>query len=280
MPLVSSTLTKMFSIPFAAFVFVALLSVASVGWAQSSKGRLEFEVASLKPNTDARGGSIARTPGGLTARNAAFSILIEMAFQTKLLDLGGVPDSLRSKRFDIVAKAAGKISGDEYWAMLRTLLEDRFKLAYHRETHEAQVYALVVGKKGVDLGPKISLSADAGCPVNPNGSNYCGVQAQPGRMIGQRVYMARIARELSPFAGRPVQDQTGLAGAYDFQLIWTPDQFRSDDGKVKFLNGDPIDPAGPSFFTAIQEQLGLKLQSRKGQVETLVIDHAESPAEN
>jgi uncharacterized protein (TIGR03435 family) len=99
-------------------------------------------------------------------------------------------------------------------------------------------------------------------------------------MIGQRVPMARIARELAPFAGRPVQDETGLAGAFDFRLTWTPDQFRSADGRVVHLNGNPIDPSGPSFFTAVEEQLGLKLESKQGQIETLVIDHAESPSEN
>ena len=87
-------------------------------------------------------------------------------------------------------------------------------------------------------------------------------------MTGQRVSMARIARELSLFAGRPVQDQTGLAGSFDFQLTWTPD----DDAS--------LDSSGPSLFVAIQEQLGLKLEARKGQVEILVIDQAEQPAEN
>ena len=98
-------------------------------------------------------------------------------------------------------------------------------------------------------------------------------------MNGDRVPMARIAQEFTAFAGRPVQDQTGLAGAFDFQLTWTPDQFRSED-RVKYLNGDPIDPSGPSFFTAIQEQLGLKLEPKKGPVEFLMIDHAEEPSEN
>jgi len=211
---------------------------------------MEFDVASVKANQDVKGGSIARTPGGLIARNAPFSTLIEMAFQTKLLDLAAVPDSLRSERFDIVAKASEKLSGDQYWEMLRALLEDRFQLKYRRETREAQLYALILAK-GKSLGPQISRSANPDCPVNPSGTDFCGVQARPGWMNGQRVSMARIARELSPFAGRPVQDQTALEGAFDFQLQWTPDQFRSDDGKIKYLNADPIDPAGPSFFTAI-----------------------------
>ena len=93
--------------------------------------------------------------------------------------------------------------------------------------------------------------------------------------------MARIARELSPFAGRPVQDETGLTGSFDFQLTWTPDpgESRQDLEKLKAA-GIPFDPSGPSFFAAVQEQLGLKLESKKGRTETLVIDHAERPAGN
>jgi uncharacterized protein (TIGR03435 family) len=265
--------------------FIAIASIALFGTQRAASGqpptdRLEFEVASVKVNHDNVGGSLARTPGGLTARNAEFTRLIELAFQTRQVDLSRVPEPLRSERFDIVAKASGKISGDRYWEMLRTLLEDRFHIKYHRETRNVSVYALSFAKKGAELGAKISHSADPNCPVNPSGRDFCGVQDRPGWMNGQRVPMPRIAQELSAFAGRPVQDQTGLSGAFDFQLTWTPDQFRSDDGKVKLLNGEPIDPSGPSFFTAIQEQLGLKLESKKGPVEFLVIDHAEQPSEN
>jgi hypothetical protein len=124
-------------VTFATFVGIALVDSPQVGWAQ----RPEFEVASINPNKDNRGGSIVRTPGGLTATNAEFSRLIEMAFQTRLIDLSRVPDSLRYERFDIVAKAAGKISGDQYWEMLQTLLQDRFKLMYHRERKDAPLYA-------------------------------------------------------------------------------------------------------------------------------------------
>jgi len=197
-----------------------------------------------------------------------------------MLDLSRVPDSLRSKRFDIVAKAAGKISGDQYWEMLQALLEDRFRLKYHRETKDAQVYALILAKKGTTFGPKLSRSAAADCPVNPTSSDFCGVRTRPGLMIGQQVSMARIARELSPFAGRPVQDRTGLTGSFDFQLTWTPDEYVSNDGPVKQLNGVPLEWSGPSFFPAVQEQLGLKLVSKQGQVEMLVIDRAEQPSEN
>ena len=266
----------------AAMASLVLLNIRAVVWCQPQPPAdgPEFEVASIKLNKDDTGGSLARTPGGLTARNAEFIRLIERAFQTRQVDISRVPDPIRLARFDIIAKASGKISGDGYWAMLRRLLEDRFQLAYHRETRDVPLYALGFRKTGAELGPKINRSADPNCPVNPSASDFCGVQVRLGMLHGQRVSMPRIAQELTVFAGRPVQDQTGLAGAFDFQLTWTPDPFRSEDGKPKFLNGEPIDTSGPSLFTAIQEQLGLKLEPRKGPVEFLVIDHAEQPTEN
>ena len=99
-------------------------------------------------------------------------------------------------------------------------------------------------------------------------------------MIGQRVTMARIARELSAFAGRPVQDQTGLTGSFNFELTWTPDEYESSDGQAKLLNGSPVDTSSPSFFSAVQQQLGLKLEPKRRPVEILVIDHALNPSEN
>jgi uncharacterized protein (TIGR03435 family) len=153
-----------------------------------------------------------------------------MAFQTQLIDLSRVANSLRLEKFDIVAKASGKISGDQYWQMLQTLLQDLFKLRYHHETKEAPVYALILANHGKGLESKISRSADADCPADPNGSNFCGVRTTPGLIIGQRVSMARIARELSAFADRPIQDRTGLTGAFDFRLAWTPDDYISKDG--------------------------------------------------
>jgi uncharacterized protein (TIGR03435 family) len=257
-----------------------LLTCAALTRSAHAQPALKFEVASVKPNVSGAGAEMVRTPGGLTAINTEFSNLLEMAFQTRLIDLSRVPYSLRSQRFDIVAKAAGKISGDQYWEMLQNLLEDRFNLAFHREIKDAQVYSLVLAK-GTNPGPKLSRSVNAECPVNPDGANFCGVGSRPGMMSGQRVPMARIARELSPFAGRTVQDETGLTGSFDFQLTWTPDQGVSkiDGDKVKAA-GITLDPSGPSFFSAIQEQLGLKLQPKKGRVKILVIDHADRPSQN
>jgi uncharacterized protein (TIGR03435 family) len=99
-------------------------------------------------------------------------------------------------------------------------------------------------------------------------------------MIGQRVTMVRLARELSAFTDRPVQDQTGHSGSFDFQLTWTPDENVSTDGRRKLLNGAALDASGPTPYAAVQEQLGLRFQATRGQIEVLVIDHAEQPGEN
>jgi uncharacterized protein (TIGR03435 family) len=264
---------------FVVLAFVGILT-ARADWSQSGAGRLEFDVASVRVNKDGIGGSLVRTPGGLTVTNLGFDRLIEMALQTHLFDLSAVPEPLRSERFDIVAKATGKITGDQYWEMLRTLLEDRFGLKYHRSTKEAKVYRLIWAGRGNVLGPAISRSANPDCPVNPTGLSFCGVSAIPGMMIGQRVSMDRIACELSPFAGRPVQDQTGLTGVFDFHLTWAPDQEVTNNGGIKLVNGFSVDSSGPSFISAIHEQLGLKLEPANGQIEVFVIDRAEQPSDN
>jgi bla regulator protein blaR1 len=263
-----------------ATIGAALFSVPEASDAQPAANGRKFDVASVRLNKDAIGGSLVRTPGGMTAHNAEFSRLIEMAFQTRLTDLSQVPGPIRSARFDIVAKAERPISGDEYWEMLRSLLEDRLMLKFHYQARDMLLYSLVLANKRDTLGPKISRSPDAGCPANPSGSDFCGVSSRPGLMIGQRVAMARIANELSTFAGRPVQDRTRLAGAFNFVLRWTPDEYVSSDGRPRLLNGAPVDISSPPFFSAIQQELGLKLESKRGTVEILVIDHAENPSEN
>jgi uncharacterized protein (TIGR03435 family) len=98
-------------------------------------------------------------------------------------------------------------------------------------------------------------------------------------MTGQRVTMACIARELSAFTDRPVQDQTGPSGVFDFQLLWTPDEYLTVDGRGKLLNGTPLDVSGPSSYSSVRE-LGLKLRPKRGQIEILVIDYAEQPRQN
>lgn len=250
----------------------ALLAVGMIAAAGAIRAQLTFDAASIRMSaSDSSGFSVARKPAGITATNAPFEYLAEVAYQTKLIDWSHVPDSLRLQRYDMVANAGMKLSGDQYWEMLRALLEDRFNLKFHRETKEGPVFALVFAKNGTTVGPKLTASQNADCPANPNGSNFCGVQVGNGSMFGQRVPVSRIARELGPFAGRPVQDRTGLNGVFDFELRWTPDQLDSKPAAIDSV---------PSLTTAVEEQLGLKLKPEKGQIEILVIDHLEKPSEN
>ena len=173
--------------------------------------------------------------------------------------------------------------------MLQALLANRFKLAVHRETKDLPGYALVVAKNG----PKLH-DAKPG-DTYPNGIK--GPDGQPGQglmimgglggpLTGQGINIENLVRVLSQQLGRTILDETGLTGKYDFTLKWTPDDragpisAANQGGGSRSDDAPSSDSSGPSIFTAIQEQLGLKLESRKVPVEMLVIDHVEAPSEN
>jgi uncharacterized protein (TIGR03435 family) len=172
--------------------------------------------------------------------------------------------------------------------MVRLLLAERFKLSVGHGTKEFPVYALVVAKNG----PKLQQQKPGGNYANgikgPNGlamgPHTLGMR--PGQLTGQGVSMAELIMILSQQLERIVLDQTGLKGNYDFTLQWSPDQTSSaivqgpEGGKPVVDNTPPPESSGPSIFTAIQEQLGLKLESTKGPVDVLVIEHIERPSEN
>jgi uncharacterized protein (TIGR03435 family) len=157
--------------------------------------------------------------------------------------------------------------------MLVALIEDRFQLKIHRETKEMPVYALVVAKNGT------KLKANAGEP-GPR------LRMGRGQLNGTKVPLKMLVQQLAQQLGRPVVDKTGLTGDYDFTLTWTPQpgeggaMFAGPGGPGGPEGPPPSDPDGPSIFAAIQEQLGLKLESDKGPVEILVLDQVEKPTEN
>jgi len=187
--------------------------------------------------------------------------------------------------------------------MIRSLLADRFKLVAHHETKEQTIYALVVARTDGKLGPALKKS-DIDCaalmasarargqaappptgPPQPGQRMPCAVRIGPDNLSASAGTLAQFAQSLGTFVGRIVVDQTGLTGGYDIDLTWTPDQMPqraagTPGGQPVRINGVDIDPNGPSIFTAVQEQLGLKLDSQKGPVEMLVIDRAERPVEN
>ena len=228
-----------------------------------------FEVASVKPTAVSGGMSLNRLPGGkFMAENASLGRLIEFAYNVRDYQISGGPKWQDSDGFDIVAKAESNNPRDEeFRTMVRKLLEERFKLALHRETKELLEYSLVINKGG----PKLHLTDKDVTRISGGGK---------GRTIFQKASMGTLAWNLSQRLGRTVVDRTGIQGAFDFALEWVPGEGeprKKVDGVEVPL---PADTSGPSIFSALQEQLGLKLESRKGPVEILVVDRAEKPSGN
>ena len=242
----------------------------------------QFEVASVKSNNSGSNNfSIRIMPGSrLLASNASLGSLITEAWQVRDFQVSGGPTWLYSGRFDVDARGQGSLSPDQILQRLQTLLGERFQLKVHRETRELPVYALLIAKNG----PKLELSRGSDCfdphagipPPAPTSRPCGGFRNASNQMSGAKVPMSHFAANLSKFLGRTVVDKTGLDGAYDINLQWTPDETQA------FLPTGPAaaDAPGPSIFSAVQEQLGLRLESQKGPVEVLVIDHAEKPDAN
>jgi len=241
----------------------------------------QFEAASIKPSAPMEMGrvnvGVQMLPGGrismsgVTAKN-----LIQQAYGVREFQIVGGPGWLGLERYDITAKPEGAATQDQVKVMMQALLADRFKLQFHRETKELPTYALVVAKGG----PKFHESE-----VVPEGSDKptgARMTMERGRFSVQSAPVAALANQLGQVLGQSVIDKTGLTGNYDFKLEWTPDE-GSERRMIRAPGGDsptPADAAGPSIFTALQDQLGLKLESTKGPVEILVIDRAEKPSEN
>jgi uncharacterized protein (TIGR03435 family) len=226
-----------------------------------------FEVAAVKPSNPTPGPNdrrALRSGGRYTAIGFTLSMLISLAYGVQRYEISG-PAWIYSDRYDIVAKMEPKTNNDQLTLMLRQLLAERFKLTLHHETKELPVYALIIGKNG----SKLTKSA-AETPY----SRKIG----DGRLICSGCPLTNFRTWLTNLLGRTVVDLTGLTGKYDFQLEFTPDQRPTiqPDGTVAAaqLSG------GPSIFTALQEQLGLKLESRKHPVDMLILDHADHPSEN
>ncbi|HUP40091.1 MAG TPA: TIGR03435 family protein, partial [Vicinamibacterales bacterium] len=260
----------------------------------------KFEVASVRQNTGDDGKvMIGIQPGGrFNAVNVPLWDLIRQAYAIQRTQLVGAPDWAESARYDIVAKAETDIPRMGPGApigplnyMLQDLLEDRFKLRVHRETRELPVYALTFAKTDRTLGQGLRAST-VGCaavmrgrgarggpppgPPPPGERPQCGMRVAPNQVLAGGVSLAQLTQMLSQFTQRIVLDRTGLDGNFDIDLTFTPE--RMPQGAPP--PGAPpltIDPNGPSLFTALQEQLGLKLESERAPVEVLVIDHVERP---
>jgi len=274
------------AVPVMSGLLLATHSRAESRVQNTSASALQYEVASIKPNKYSShmlglGFWIER----FTATSVTLQGLIREAYEVEDNQISGAPPWLYSERYDIEAKADKSVADEllklsfdqrviEYRRMLQTLLADRLKLTLHSETKELPVYALVIAKNG----PKLK-------DVKPGDADPSGMTFGRGLFKGQGVRIAFLVRMLSQQQlGRPVLDKTGLTGKYDFTLQWTPEENRAPMFKGTRDGGQgpdsPPDSSGPSIFTAIQEQLGLKLEAQKGPAEVLVIDHVERPSEN
>jgi uncharacterized protein (TIGR03435 family) len=243
-------------------------------------GRPKFEVASVKLSTE-RGALFVRPmPGGRLVATAPVKLLVMYAYAFQRSQIDGGPDWINDDRYEIEAKAGGNADRGQLMAMLQNLLEDRFQMKVHRESRETPVYGLVLGKNG----PKLSVPKEATCPaantpVPPNQSGAppipCGQMrilpsAAGVQMEGDRVPLTELVRVLAVAVDRPVIDKTNLPGLFDIRLHFMAEP----------PGAPPSDAQEPNVFNALQDQLGLKLDSTKGPVEFLVIDHVVRPSAN
>jgi len=226
-----------------------------------------FEAASVKVSRST-GGGIRRDPGRLDITGMTLREMVQYAYDVQDVQISGGPRWFGSDHWDISATAGREVSDHEQKKMLQSLLTERFRMTIRRETKELPVYALVVGKNGSKLKPDAE-----GKPEQVMLMGKAGLLT----MIGEHVTLPKMADVLFGQVKRIVIDRTGIEGNFDFKLEWVPDAT-----KMPSINGAKMEASteGPSIFTAVQEQLGLKLESTKGPVEILIIDRAEKAVEN
>ena len=251
------------------------------------QGPISYDVVSIKPYRDKDMGShihVSEDKDSFIATGVTAKYLIELAYEVRDFQISGGPSWAGSEKYAIKAKmdddtleALKKLSREQATGrrelMLQSLLAARFNLKLSHSTRELAIYALVVSKSG----PKLSQAAK---PDGPSGSS----SHKRGEVTITGMPMSSFADWLSRQLGRKVVDKTGLQGKYDFSLRWTPERLAPVLASAADNNQGPAAPAldssGPSIFTALQEQLGLRLESQKGPVETLIIESIEKPSED
>jgi uncharacterized protein (TIGR03435 family) len=252
--------------------------------AQAPETRPTFDVASVKREAGIVSGmTFAARPGGtLTVINNELTNVIDNAYGIRRYELIGGPDWINSDRYNIQAKASGDVPREEMMLMLRSLLEDRFTLKVHRETRELPIYVMTTAKGGLRVPPARDGSCVAFDPKNPRRSSpgqprtpVCGNNhITLNTWNATSIEMSEAAAALVGVLGRNVVDKTGVSGRFDIHLQWTPDQ--APDGADSVAS----DASAVSLFTALEEQLGLKVESSRGPVAVVVIDHVERPTDD
>jgi uncharacterized protein (TIGR03435 family) len=255
-----------------------------------------FDVVSIKPD---KSGSmmihIGLRSDGISITNFPVHMALREALGISDNQLFGEPGWLNSDRFDIEAKVAADdvpklkaLDESQRWKMLLPVFEDRFALKFHHETRDLLQYVLVPAKGGVKLKEAASGNSDPGAPKTGDGKGGGEpmMRAGPGEIILQDAPISGLVRFLSFQFHSSIVDKTGLTGKYDFDLKWTPDEMEGnlpkapDGAQPGAENPAPPPTTGPSLFTALEEQLGLKLESHKEPGDVIVIDHIDQPSPN
>ncbi len=247
-----------------------------------------FDVASVRPNHSGEARlSFGGPPGRYEIVNAPLRTIVRVAHQVQDYQIVEAPGWIAVERFDILATTPA-VRPAERAEMLRTLLADRFKVRTHTERRDIPIFEMVLARPGGRLGPS-ARATDVNCAERaagrggvlppPAGAPFerplCGLMLRPGVLMAGALTMGEFARELAPQVNRFVLDRTGITGFFDVDLHFTPDQPPPAPPGASPL--PPVDPAGPSLFTALEEQLGIRLNATRGPVEVLVIDAISRP---
>jgi uncharacterized protein (TIGR03435 family) len=295
---------------------VRVSQVRAQGGAENATADLpRYDVASIKPFKPAgmmMQMGMRMNPDGISATGLSLSMLLHQTFGVSDDRIQNEPEWARSDRFDIDAKVAPSdapklkdLDLDQRWAMMLPVLQDRFALKFHRETKDVEVYTLVVAKGGArlqaakppiagELQPMDGLEGKGG-PATPNGApsgiggmgrSMMRISPQGMTLDGQGATMEQLVHTIAQQMGSTVVDKTGLTGTYDYTLTWMPERgagpmMRTPDGGPPPSGGESATTeTGPSLFSALQDQLGLKLVAQKVQMDVIVIDHIEQPSPN
>jgi uncharacterized protein (TIGR03435 family) len=243
---------------------LAIVALALAQGLSVAPGDVAFDAASIKIN---RSGETARSfeiqPGGaVSATNVTVRHLMWQAYGVQDFQIVGGPDWAATDRFDITARVGSKPSMAQLRLMMRRLLADRFNLAVRVTTREVPILAMVMARPDGRPGPQL-LAADPKCAADSGPGPGCGSNVGNGTLRSAGIPMTRLAGELTGWVERPVVDRTGLTGRYAVQLEWSPDPQAGD--------------ARPSLFTALQEQLGIRLREDRGPIEVIVIERLDRP---
>lgn len=278
--LITSGLTMLASMP-------VLLSAQPAATSRGTSAQIPaFAVSTVKLNNRNDGRwRMGPSRSGFSAMGVTMHQLIQEAYGIYENDrILAEPNWVKSQKFDVEAKvddadeaALTSLDIHQRGQMLQALLADRFKLAAHIESRERPIYALVIAKNGPRLK---ETKSDSIPPGMIKGIGGLVRRSLSGELSVEWMTMGSLAHMLTPYVDRLVVDKTGLTAHYDFKLDWAPDNGAAT--AIGGATGSPIPaaPAGPSIFTALQEQLGLKLEAQKGPVEVIVIDHIEQPSGN